>query len=421
MRQTLRPPLSRHALISNASDAAGNQTYDTAVSIIVVTILGFSATQVGLLNALGTLSFLLFAVPLGMAVDAVGAARILVASLGIKTALATLTFTLCVAGVLETVSAIVIVAIMGLATVASENAQTAIVPRLVDSTHETAHLVARMASADRIAGVVAPGGTGVLLTVAGAGVPLGLSAVLLILALLAAIRLLSPLPCAAATAHGHGTEHAEAGLPEERRSSASFSHGFALLLRNRFLLATTLLVTAGNMGLAIGDSVDAILVLRVLDLGTMFYGAMGTIAAITGLVASMLAPRIVYALPVRRIFVVGAIVQSAVAGLPLLALLNPAGGLVIMGAFSGLWAITLTITNIAGAAYAARAVPVTSLGRASAARRTITMGCVPIAALGGGVLADPGGIIAPLVVWPALTLMAAVVFFMLTARRRSPG
>ena len=136
--------------------------------------------------------------------------------------------------------------------------------------------------------------------------------------------------------------------------------------RTSTLLATTLLVMAGNIGLAIGDSVESILVLGFLDLGVLFYG-LGTIAALSGLAAAAVAPRIVRALPVPTIFGVGAVVQSAVAALPLLALLVPSTGYVVMGAFSALWSITLTITNIAGGAYAAAAVDPASLGRTAAA------------------------------------------------------
>lgn len=187
---------------------------------------------------------------------------------------------------------------------------------------------------------------------------------------------------------------------------------------DRTLLATTLLVMAGNIGLAIGDSVESILVLRFLDLGILFYGLLGTIAALSGLAAAAIAPRIVRTLPVRTIFGVGAVVQSAVAALPLLALLIPAMGYVVMGTFSALWSITITITNIAGGAYAAAAVEPSALGRTAAARRMLTMGVVPVAALGGGLLADVAGMIVPLIVWPGVTIVAALMFLVLGRKER---
>lgn len=51
----------------------------------------------------------------------------------------------------------------------------------------------------------------------------------------------------------------------------------------------------------------------------------------------------------------------------------------------------------------------------------LTMGAVPIAALGGGVLADLAGMIAPLIVWPAVTIAAALLFLLLGRRERRVG
>ncbi|MDN5822398.1 MAG: MFS transporter [Brachybacterium sp.] len=423
MNQPLRSALPGRALVSNASDAAGYQLSSTALSVIVVTVLGFSATQVGLLNALGTMSFLFLVVPIGALVDRIGALQILVLSLLLKSALALVTLMLVVLGLLNAVTAMIVVTVMGVAVVASENAQVAATPLLTSSQARIADLVARMTAADRIAGVVAPATAGALLALGGAAIPLALALVLFALALLAAtslVRLRTNSSAAGAETEepsGPGTEQEPEGAPASKRGA--IGHGFVLMVRDRTLLATTLLVMAGNIGLAIGDSVESILVLRLLDLGVLFYGLLGTIAALSGLAAAAVAPRVVRAFPVRTIFGVGAVVQSGVAALPLIALLVPAAGYVVMGAFSALWAITLTITNIAGGAYAAAAVEPSALGRTAAARRMLTMGAVPIAALGGGLLADFAGMIAPLIVWPAVTIAAAALFLLLGRRERT--
>lgn len=420
MNTHVHSSLPRRALFSNASDATGHQLYSTALSVIVVTVLGFSATQVGLLNALGTLSFLVLVVPIGALVDRVGAARILILSLALKTGLALVTSIAAMWGHLNAAAAMVVVTAMGIAVVASENAQVAITPMLVGSKDRIADLVARMTAADRVAGVIAPAVAGALLALGTETIPLALALVLFVLALVPAASLLT-VPRRA----GEPVAGAQETEPRASQSSREglLGHGFALMVRDRTLLATTLLVMAGNIGLAIGDSVESILVLRLLDLGILFYGLLGTIAALSGLAAAAVAPRIVRALPVRTIFGVGAVVQSAVAALPLLALLFPGAGYVVMGAFSALWSITLTITNIAGGAYAAAAVDPSALGRTAAARRMLTMGAVPIAALGGGLLADIAGMMAPLIVWPAVTVVAALLFLLLgrRARREADG
>ena len=72
---------SRLLLASNASDAAGSNLFDLALTMVAITVLGLSATELGILNALGMISFLLLAVPLGMLVDRVGARNVLLVSL----------------------------------------------------------------------------------------------------------------------------------------------------------------------------------------------------------------------------------------------------------------------------------------------------------------------------------------------------
>lgn len=414
MTSIKHPHLLRRALISNASDAAGYQLYDTTLAIVVVTSLGFSATQVGLLNALGSLPFLLLAVPIGIIVDSWGPSRIIMLSLAVKILAAGATLVLLTSGLLETIATFMLVTTMGITTLASENALTALVPRIATGKREITSFVSSMAAADRIAGIIAPSLAGALAAASGSAYALGLATALLGIAAIAAGRLLV-IPPAARAAVARVSASAEEQT-RKREIRAQLTHGFAILKNDRFLLGTTLLVAAGNAGLAMGDSLEPILVLRELGLGKLYYGLLGTLGALSGILATLIAPRVTNRITTKRLFVIGALVQSAVAALPLMSLLVPSIASVSMGAFSALWAITLTITNIAGTTYAAQAVSKESLGRAAAARRMITMGSVPLAALGAGALADAAGLALPLLVWPMLTILAAVIFLALTSR-----
>ncbi|MGO1286537.1 MAG: MFS transporter [Brachybacterium sp.] len=222
MNTLVHSSLPRRALFSNASDAAGYQLYSTALSIIVVTVLGFSATQVGLLNALGTLSFLFLVVPIGALVDRIGAPRILVLSLALKTTLALATLLLVVFGLLNTATAMAVVTVMGVAVVASENAQVAVTPMLVGAKDRIADLVARMTAADRVAGVVAPAAAGALLALGSAAVPLALALALFVLALLPAASLLG-LRTGSSTAEGAGSDtEPEASSTQDARRVSVF-------------------------------------------------------------------------------------------------------------------------------------------------------------------------------------------------------
>ena len=79
-----RSPISR-LLLSNTLDATGSKLFDAIISLTVVLHLGFSATELGLLNFLGALSFLLLSVPIGHLVDRLGAGFTLFLSLLGKT------------------------------------------------------------------------------------------------------------------------------------------------------------------------------------------------------------------------------------------------------------------------------------------------------------------------------------------------
>lgn len=438
-RAAARLGIRRRLLVSNGLDAAGVQILDTVLAIVVVTSLGFGAAELGLLNALGSLSFLLLAVPIGAATDAWGPARMLGASLAMKTVLTATLLGLYMTEALSTAAVLVLATLLGVCTVASENAQTAVVPQVAGRAHVSA-LVSRMAAADAVAGIVAPGGAGLLLTLSAPEVPWGLAVAFFALALIGALALKHRVRvfgrCEADDRNeGRPATGVEADVetgegpdirvrrpggghaPETRRPG--LLHGFRIITGNRLLLGTTLLVTAGNIGLALGDTVEPLLVLQHLHLGPAFFGLLGTLAAVSALAASAVAPRITETVAPRRLFVLGALVQAGVAALPLAAYLLPAAGAVLMALFAALWALTLTVTNVAAAAFAAQAVPPGSLGRSSAARRMVTMGCVPLAALGGGLLAELAGLAAPLVLWPVLALVAAAGFFALTRPRQS--
>lgn len=387
---------------------------DTVLDVVTVTVLGMSTTQLGLLNALGTISFLLLAVPLGSVVDARGATRVLPTVLTGKVAILAATTALLTTGTLQPAALMVLVTALGVLTAAAENAQVSAVPLIEPDQGRIATAVASLSAADRLAGVVMPGATGLLLAAAGASRILTAATVLAVMALAAALGLRR-------SQQRHPGEHGErvpgddaTGAPAARSSMPA---GFHELVSDRLLLAAVILTTAGNMGLAIGDSVEAVLVLRRLGLGAAYWGALATVGAISGLGAAAVAPRIVRAVEARRIFAAGAIVQALVAALPLVSLLLHGAGAALMLVFSALWSATLTVTNIAAGSYLATAVDPSVLGRTSAASRTLTMGSVPVAAFLGGWLGDAAGLAAPLVVWPGLTLAAAIGFVILTRCR----
>lgn len=404
----------KFAFASNATDAAATQLASVTLDLVAVAVLGFTATQLGLLNALSMVSFLVLTIPIGIVVDRLGPVRVLAASIATKVVLVALLAILVWAGQLSIPLAMTFGLVLGAVSTTTETAQTTVVPSLV-ADDRIARTIATMTSADRAASIAAPATAGFLVHFAH-GVPsFAASTLLLGVALATAVGLRRYV-------HDRGPSPEEpapittprCGLTDRLRTFASTAgHGFVVLYRTRVLLGVTILVAATNIGLALSDSVVTIVILRELHLGTVYYGILGTIGAITGLCAAAVAPRVVHLLPIKRMFTLVSAIQAVITWLPLTALIFSPGARVIFAVFTISWSLVVTIANIAGFSYVAANVPKESLGRTSAAERMITMGAIPFAALGGGVLADHFGLAVPLIIWPLITLLAALGFWIL--------
>lgn len=391
------------------------------MSIIAISILGFSTTQIGVLDFLEAGAAIFLALPIGLLVDRYKPQTILTLSLALKVLLGA---SLCLGlhfGLEKPAFFMAIVFFLGVSIIASENAQTSLVPFIARSDGRIENTVSRMAMADSIAGVVAPAAAGLALTFFGTTPTTGVAILFFALSLFFALRILQRLRQHQFSSNQNTTidavdESSKAAQPrkDNRPLSQKLTDGFRILGTNRFLLGAVCLISAGNVGLALSDSMVNVVILRVLELGMPFFGILGTVSAAIGILAAAIAPRIMNTIPVRTLYIWSSITQAIVACLPILALLIPSWARALFLIQSVCWAFTLTIANIAGFSYVAKAVDKKYLGRTSAAMRMVTMGTVPFAALLGGVLADVGAITVPLIIWPVLTATAVTVYIILT-------
>lgn len=397
-----RSPISR-LLLSNTLDATGSKLFDAIISLTVVLHLGFSATELGLLNFLGALSFLLLSVPIGHLVDRLGAGFTLFLSLLGKVVFVAAVALLFATGLLNTATTLLLVTVLGMLALLTETAQTSLAPLLVKGDAAISAAVARLAAADQVVSVVAPVGAGLLFAFSGGLNALLVSLVFAVISLIAALRLRRRVVAGEITAEDDGDD----------TPSASLGTGFKIIFSNRLLLATILLVAAANIGLAFGDTLLDILLLRHMGVHPVWFGALESLGAVAGIGGALIAPAVLARFKTKRIFSYGALAQSVIAVLPLLAYLIPVLSYPAMILLHASWAFVITITNIAGIAYAAQAIPKRALGRSFGARRMITMGCVPFAALAAGALADLTAMWVPLLVWPILTFLAVLAFSLL--------
>lgn len=267
------------------------------MSIIAISLLGFSTTQIGVLDFLEAGAAIFLALPIGLLVDRYKPQTVLTLSLALKVLLGA---SLCLGlhfGLEKPAFFMAIVFFLGVSIIASENAQTSLVPFIARSDGRIENTVSRMAMADSIAGVVAPAAAGLALTFFGTTPTTGVAILFFALSLFFALRILQRLRQHQFSSNQNTTidavdESSKAAQPrkDNRPLSQKLTDGFRILGTNRFLLGAVCLISAGNVGLALSDSMVNVVILRVLDLGMPFFGILGTVSAAIGILAAAIAP-----------------------------------------------------------------------------------------------------------------------------------
>ena len=417
----------RLAKASNATDAFFVQAFGPWIEIVAVALLAASAWQMGLLNALSMVAFMILGIPIGVFVDRFEAVRALKLALVAKVALAAVLVSVAASGHLTIPFLLAFATVMGIVTVATETAQVSTVPALTDHERQISRTVANIATWDRIASLVAPVAVAYGVTMLGANWTLLAAVVFAVLAMILALCIARPCATQAGPdAAESGDAEADAGEPAaaaQAPAKQSFweqvKDGWAVLVADRQLAGMTWLSAFTNAGLSMGAAVESILVIQTLDLGVEFYGILGSLAAVSGVAASFVSGRIADAVPVRKLYVWGGMGQCVAASLPLFAFAAPQAAVVLLIVHTMAWGLILTITNVASQIYAATTVEQRLLGRISAFRRTLTRGLVPIGSIVGGVLGTVAGLWLPLLLWPVFTLFGVLIYMALD-RRRGP-
>lgn len=411
----------RRLMYSNALDAFSRSTTDVVLDIVFVTVLGASAIQMGVLNALGSLAFMVAGIPIGYLVDKIGAIPSLRASLVIKCSALLVLTVLLVNDSLSILIGFSLAFSVGVTGAFTETSQVSTVPCVIprgtpkSRKSETSHLVSRLSSADEAVGVVAPVVAGALVVAAGAGFTTAIA----VGAVLAAFVLALGIVRVEKTEPGSFEEPArELGHRTSGASNhSSFWAGMRYLIQHKRLLAITLLVTLSNAGLAIGSSVEALLILNRLELSEAQFGALVSIGGAGGLLgATIAAPTSRRVAPSKLVPFVGAI-QICSASLLIAAYYGPLDAAFwILATQSLTWGIAVVLFNVVTMSWATSLIPEKLIGRTTAARRTMTFGCIPLASVIGGALGTEFGILIPLLLWPILIATGLVVFYFINKR-----
>ncbi|MNW27332.1 enterobactin exporter EntS [compost metagenome] len=398
----------RLLLGSNATDAAGRSLSDITIDLLFVGTLGATAMQMGVLNALGSLSFVLASIPAGHLVDKYSALRVLRIGLGSKLFLLGCLAALSFAEELTIPLGMLLCALLGFCNVFSETSQTTAVPQLIGDEPEVraasiSKLIASLGAADQSMTVIVPALAGTGFALWGAPALLSISTALGLLAMLMALQVRS-----SRLSQGPGRR------PGPSTEKGGILAGLRYLARHRLLLAITVAVMFSNLGLAIGSSVEAIFIINELGFGEFGYGLFASVGGIGGLIGAAIAGTLAGKFAPATLLIYTGSMQAVLAGCVLAAAYaTEMWSMALLGIFALGWGIVVLLFNIAASSWIVQIVPEQLLGRVLSARRLFTFGVVPVGGLAGGALASAWGITAGLLAWVVAATLSVISYLVM--------
>lgn len=375
MRARPDPADWRRLLVANATSLAGSHVTDLALALIAVLELGATATEVGVLAACRTAAYLVVGLPVGAVVDRVDQrAALVIADLGRAAAVASIPVAAFL-GVLGLTQLFVVAAVAGLLSVLGDVTQQTLVPRLVG--RDALPVVnARFATVQSFVQVGGPGVGGLLIQLVGAAFAMVADALsfLVSAALVWQIR-----------------HRRAAPEPSARRSFlVEIRAGLTFVARSRPLRMITLASAWYNLVSGATGVVLILVLARELRLSAGLIGGIYSVAALGGVLGSLVVGRLVSRVGVGRTMTVGLVVAAAGGALvPTVGagatLWLAAGGLLVGG-------VGLVTYNVAQVTWRQRTTPSDLLGRVNATVRLVVTGAVALGAAAGGLLAEMFGL-----------------------------
>jgi len=377
---------------SNLAAQSAEQLSLAAVPMVAVLALGAGPGEIGLLATAQTLPFLLLSIPLGLLADRTSRRQLMVWA-EILRALALLALLAALLFARLSIELLTVLGFVGaIGTVGFSVAAPALVPALV-ARDALALANGRLELARSAAFAAGPAVAGALVSWAGASAAFVLAAVLSGSAVVLLLGLTEP----------------RREPPAPRHPLLEIQDGARLVWRHALLRPILLTAVAWNISWFVLQAAYVPYAVRVLGLSA---GTVGITLASFGvgmMVGSLLAPRVMAALPFGRAIQVGPVV-SVLAALTMVAtLVVPTGILAataffLFGAGPIIWTITSTTLR-------QTVTPGAMLGRVSALFLTVNMGARPLGAALGGFVGATWGESACLVLALAGFVVQAWVIF----------
>jgi len=367
----------RKLWVGQAISAVGSQVTQVALPLTAALTLGASAQQMGYLVAAGWLPYLLFSLFFGAWSDRLPRRPIMIAT-DVGRALVLLTIPLAAfAGVLRIEHVLVVAFIAGALTVLFQSAYRPFIPTLVgrEALVDANSKIAVTESAARVAG---PSLGGLLISL--------LTAPIAIL-----VDAMSFLVSAAAVMLVRADD--QAPPRSERRSIwKEIGEGIAIVARQPFIRAVTLIGLIFNVTITIGDAVYILYATRVLGLDAAIIGGVFTVGGVASVVGATLVRRTTDRFGIGP-SMAGSIFLIALSwSLVLAAAGPPIVAAVYLAGRSVLAAFGAATFNVTSSSVAQAAIPPRLQGRVGGAGQVLGLGMIPIAAVAGGWLGEHVGL-----------------------------
>lgn len=382
----------RRLLGASAFGAVSAGAAGIGLDLVAVITLQASAFEVGLINAVGTVSYLVLSVPVGVLVDRMRKSAIMgFAELLAAVALLWIPVGFML-GILEYWQLLLVTLVSGFAGMLFSIASRSVLPDIVDDDN-VALAYSRQESATTAIDIVAPFVVGQVLRWVAAPFVLLISSVARVLSSILAFRL--------------------RGLPERVDERAepyyrALGTGLRFSLGNRPVRLIVISTALINFGLAMGSAVETIYYVRTLEMSAPEIGVVLMCIGIGGLAGTLIGPIINKSLGERVAFR-----TVTIAMVPVVAILPLIAGFgrfayVAVAAQGMLYAVLVVVYNVNSYSLTSRLTPRSLIARQMSFLGFAGMGVVPIASLLGGFTGTAIGAVSTLWIWVGISVLAVI-------------
>lgn len=396
-REILRHPAFAFFWTATTLRAFGSTIAGVAFQVLIVTVIGATPGQVGILNALSVVPYLFLGLIVGAWMDRWRRQRALVVTTIGRAVVLAIVPALVVTGALDFWSLAAVTLVLGVLTLFGDSAAQPLLPRLVPRASLRA-ANARLGQSQTVAQTAGPAIGGALLAIVGAPILFVIDAVIAAVAALLQSRIVVSEKRAAPRAAGRHVGH-------------EIAQGMRYTYRHPTLRPLALSIHVWFLGNSIVVTAFVVFALRELALPPWAYGVALALGGVGGFVGAVIAPRLGARLGAGRAILLGRVLVvlpwAALALVPL----GPDGGmgvtLGVVAAAQFVYGLAMGIEDPNDISYRQSVAPDGIQGRMNSTIRTVNRTVFFVGALLAGLLMTVIGL-------PA-TLGAGAGFFVLAS------